>query len=349
MLDFDYFYKIQGSYGMKNKREKDLAKINYEMSKHFEDTTDCKDVLINGEPSQLIIVKDTDSNVYSKKIKSRHDDKFNLGDYVEWNNQHWIVLKLDPDEDTWNRGYMYLCDILLCWQNKAGDIISRWCYSENYTKYTNGIKENKVIDVGDNQYGLSLPVDNETKVLKRNLRFAIDYEGAVVPDVYKLTNRKVLLNDYRYFNRGGIINLTLSYNAFNDKTDKLVTLDNGQKVWICDYFDMNNNPTTPEDKKTYANIISSGKLIIGSKEYITFIANFYDTDGNLNNTITPVWEIIKPNISNVDNDISIVYENGLCKIKVAENYDLIDKDIIIKVSDGNDSYIGEITMKMEMW
>ena len=32
--------KIQNAYGTKSKREKELAKVNREMSKHFEDTYD---------------------------------------------------------------------------------------------------------------------------------------------------------------------------------------------------------------------------------------------------------------------------------------------------------------------
>ena len=118
--------KIQNAYGTKNKREKELAKVNRVMSKHFEDTFDTEDVLLDGEPFKLMIVKDTDGNVFKKKIKSRHEDKFNLGDYVIWNNQFWLITLLDPDEKTWNRGYMYLCTVPLRWQNTDGQIIERW-------------------------------------------------------------------------------------------------------------------------------------------------------------------------------------------------------------------------------
>lgn len=45
-----------------------------------------------------MIIKDTDGNTFKKKIKSRHGEKFNLGDYVIWNNQYWLITLLDPDE-----------------------------------------------------------------------------------------------------------------------------------------------------------------------------------------------------------------------------------------------------------
>ena len=40
------------------------------MSEHFEDTYDTDDVLINGEPRKLMVIKDTDGNTHQKKIKT---------------------------------------------------------------------------------------------------------------------------------------------------------------------------------------------------------------------------------------------------------------------------------------
>ena len=234
-MDINYYIKLQNAYGTQSNREKDLAKVNYEMSKHFEDTFDTEDVLLNGEPFKLMIIKDTDGNTYKKKIKSKHCDKFNLGDYIEWNDQHWIVTLIDTDEKTWNRGYMYQCTILLRWQNTNGKIIERWGYSEDFTKYATGTYGNNYMTLGEYQYGITLPVDEETKFLKRDRRFAVGIDGVEPPDVYKTTNRKILLTDNRYFKRGGILTLTLSYSEFNSSTDKKITLANGSEVWICDY------------------------------------------------------------------------------------------------------------------
>lgn len=234
-MDINYFMKIQNAYGTKNRREKELAKINNEMSKHFEDTYGTVDILLNGTPTQLMIIKDTDNNTFKKKIKSVHGDKFNLGDYVEWNNQKWLVTLIDADERTWNRGYMYLCTVPLRWQNSDGKIIERYVYAEDFTKYSNGVTGNNTITIGDNQYGLTLPVDEETKKLKRDMRFPIDFDDSEQPDIYKLTNRKVKLSDNQYFGRGGTMIVTMSFDAFNTNDDKKVTMEDGQEVWICNY------------------------------------------------------------------------------------------------------------------
>lgn len=136
-MDVNYFVKIQDAYGVKSRREKELIKINRQMSRHFEDTFDTENVTINGRATQLMIIKDTDGNTFKKKIKSKHGNRFNLGDYVEWNGQTWLVTLIDADEKTWNRGYMYLCTFPLRWQNAEGKIIERCAYIEDFTKSYN--------------------------------------------------------------------------------------------------------------------------------------------------------------------------------------------------------------------
>lgn len=282
-MDINYFMKIQNAYGTKNRREKELAKINNEMSKHFEDTYGTVDILLNGTPTQLMIIKDTDNNTFKKKIKSVHGDKFNLGDYVEWNNQKWLITLIDADERTWNRGYMYLCTVPLRWQNSEGKIIERYVYSEDFTKYSNGTTGNNTITIGDNQYGLTVPVDNETKKLKRDMRFPIDFDDSEQPDIYKLTNRKVKLNDNQYFGRGSTMILTVSFDAFNPHDDKRVVMEDGQEVWICNYNNSHTPlPPTPSEpnETTDLRCVISGNTNLKNGYRRTYTVTFTDTDGN---------------------------------------------------------------------
>lgn len=282
--------KIQNAYGTKNRREKELAKVNRAMFKHFEDTFDTEDVLRNGQPFKLMIIRDTDSNTYKKKIKSRHEDKFNLGDYIEWNGQMWIVTLIDSDEKTWNRGYMYQCSILLRWQNASGNIVERWGYSEDFTKYSTGITGNDKISIGDYQYGLTLPVDDETKIMKRDKRFPIDIDGVEPPDIYKLTNRKVLLTDDRSFGRGGILVWTLSFTEFNADTDKKIKLNNGSEVWICDYKPPRPLPPKP-DETTDLSAVIKGKRNLVNGFSRTYSVEFKDSNGDIEQDVDFVWNI----------------------------------------------------------
>lgn len=275
-MDLSYFQKINNTYQSSSKQETDLFLLNRHVDDCFADTIDYHIVERNGEPFELLIIKDTDNNTHKKKIKSKHSSPFNLGDYIKWNGQMWIVMSLDPDDKTYHSGYMYLCTLLLYWQNKNGEIVERWGYSEDFTKYSSGVEDGKVVTIGDNQYGVTLPVDDETKHLKRDKRFIVDFEDVDVPDAYTLTNRKVLLNDDGYFGRGSLLNLTLSYDAFNSNTDKLIELPDGRKVWICDYIssDEPTTPPLPDKSDILSKIEGNKKLKLGYRR--TYVAQFFD-------------------------------------------------------------------------
>lgn len=340
-MDIDYFMKIQNAYGTKNRREKELAKVNREMSKNFEDTFDTEDVLLNGKPFKLMIIKDTDGNTYKKKIKSKHNDKFNLGDYVEWNGQMWLITLIDSDEKTWNRGYMYQCPILLRWQNKNGDIVERWGYSEDFTKYSSGITGNDTITLGDYQYGLTLPVDNETKVVKRDARFPIDIEGVEPPDIYKLTNRKILLTDNRQFGRGGILTWTLSFSEFDKNVDKKVKLRNGSEVWICNYIDSSTSfqpqPLIPDETTdlSVATISCNGtnELKIGGN-YKTLTGSFKDSTG-IELSDIGCWDVIT--IDELLPYVEYTILDNMLKIKIRNNDFATEGKIRIVFSNKNNT------------
>lgn len=333
-MDINHFMKIQNAYGTKNRREKELAKINNEMSKHFEDTYDTVDILLNGIPTQLMIIKDTDNNTFKKKIKSVHGDKFNLGDYVKWNNQTWLITLVDVDERTWNRGYMYLCTVPLRWQNSEGKIIERYVYADDFTKYSNGVTGNYTVTIGDNQYGLTVPIDEETKKLKRDMRFVIDLDDMDEPDVYKLTNRKTKLNDNQYMGRGGTMILTMSLNAFDNSVDKQVVLNNGEKVWICNYRDCLSSLTpSPSDETTILSKleIKCPNLEIKPTGYPKKItAALYEVDTGLEvKTANYEW-IVDTKISDY---ISYTADNDILKISLSKQYDECDDEIIITCTD----------------
>lgn len=324
-MDMNYFMKLQNAYGTKDRREKELAKVNHEMSKHFKDTYDTETVLINGISRDLMIIKDTDGNTFKKKIKSCHDEKFNLGDYVIWNNQYWLITLLDPDEKTWNRGYMFLCTVPLRWQNADGEIIERWGYSEDFTKYSSGVTGNNTLQIGDNQYGLTLPLDSETKKLKRDLRFSIDLDDAEEPDIYKLSNRKLNLNNNMYFGRGSTMILTLSYDAFNKTKDKHILREDGTKVWICDYHSPTPSPEPPAPNETtdLCAIISGGAMLRCGRAK-TWTVAFKDTDGNEVSNCDFTWNIVS------EFEVTKVVEGNKIQLRV-DDEDCVGSSFLLQI------------------
>ena len=319
-MDISYFQKINNTYNAKSKQEVDLYLLNQHVDNHFADSIDYHVVKRNGELFELLIIKDTDGNTFKKKIKSKHSNPFNLGDYIEWNNQIWLVTLLDTDDKTYHSGYMYLCTVPLRWQNSEGKIIERYVYSEDFTKYSSGTTGNNTITIGDNQYGLTLPIDSETRKLVRDMRFPIDFEDAEKPDIYKLTNRKVNLNNNEYFGRGGTMVLTMSYDAFNADEDKRVVMDNGKEVWVCNYTEVStptppSEPTTPDETEDLsATISSNGNLKVGF--YRTYTAKFTDKNGD-------AIDVDASRITwNIDSSFAVekVEFGNKIKLKVSDDY-----------------------------
>ena len=285
-MDITYFQKINNTYSSKSKQETDLYLLNRHIDNCFADNIDYHVVKRNGEPFELIIVKDTDGNTFKKKIKSKNSQPFNLGDYIEWNGQIWLVTLLDTNDKTYHSGYMYLCTVPLRWQNAEGKIIERFAYSENFTKYSTGVTSNNTITVGDNQYGLTLPIDSETKKLHRDMRFPIDFDDAEEPDVYKLSNRKVNLNNNEYFGRGGTMILTMSLVAFNADEDKRIVMDNEQEVWICNYKNID-TPSLPSDGNDETTVLNA--TISGNKNLKLGISRTYTADLTDKNGVAVNW------------------------------------------------------------
>ena len=226
---------------------------------------------------------------------------------------------------------MSRCQYLLRWQNSNGDIIEKWGYSSDQTKYSNGEYGNNVITVGDNQYCILLPIDEDTKQLKRGMRFAVDFEDSDEPDIYKLSNRKVNLNNELYFNRGGTMTITLSYDSLNRNVDKQITLKDGRKVWICDFKNTNikdepiisfENGNNDEQSIVNYQILGSEVLRCGIER--TYTALFTDKFGNVVTDVDFTWNV------NSDFKVNRTMDGNKITLLVSDE-ELIDSSFLLEI------------------
>lgn len=292
-MNLSYFQAINNLYNSDSKQETELFLMNRYENRHLYDNVDAHKVLKNNEPFELLIIK-SDSET-KKKIKSKNDAPYNLGDYINWNGKIYIVTSLDPDDKTHHSGVMTLCMYILRWQKNNGDIIERWASVTDFTKYDSGQTSNGVITVTSNQYGLTVPIDEETRILPRDKRFVIDIvnqedvNNGIIPDTYLLSNEKKILNDYTYFGRGGTITFTLKIDSFDKNRDKWVD----GYGWICDYIEPQSNPSpdAPSFSNVSANIIGSDSIYVESNR--TWKVEFRDSDNQVlpNNTIPFTWNV----------------------------------------------------------
>ncbi|MBQ0036424.1 MAG: hypothetical protein KBT35_05860 [Firmicutes bacterium] len=313
-----------------------------------------KSVFLNGEEIDLVI-DDGTSNSY-KKFSSLPNQIIRLGDYIKFNERMYLVTSLNTDDEIYSSGIMSICMYVLRWQKKDGTIIERWCVPQDFTKYDSGQVANGVITIPSNQYGIIVPIDNETKVLPRDTRFVmdivddIDVKNGAIPDTYMLTNEKPILYDYRYFNRGGIITFTFKFDAFNSNTDKWVNCGD-HFGWICDYVEKEKSEiisvTIPnEDSMTdesYVSIVNVKANILGSDTIKdrkrTWKVEFLDEENNPVDFTDFKWEI---NCMEYDDFIDVipnesdVYSIGL---KCRNGKDDIGKSFIINIKHSSTSTI----------
>lgn len=285
-MNLDYFQKINNIYKSKSKQETELWLINRNEERWLYDNIDKQDVLLNGELFELLVIKGTsDSN---KKIKSLKSTPFNLGDYVNWNNTMWLVTSLDSDDKVHHSGTMTLCTYLLSWQQPNGTIVSRWAAMSDASKYDEGVVANGSLTVPTGSIGVTLPIDNATKRLKRDMRFVIDittdveYTDGVIPEVYVLSSRKTAFNNNQYFNRGGTIGLIMTADSFDPMKDKYITYTdptgNTKSVWVCDYEEVE---TEVQPSPTYPNLTASieGSTECYFEDLCYWDVVFHDEDG----------------------------------------------------------------------
>lgn len=249
-----------------------------------------KDIEINGVVERCLV--QTSSNPLRelndfRKIHCPMSSEVKRGHYVKYEDSVWII-----DTNVANIDGAYLstrmsrCQYILRWQNSSGNVIERWGYASDQTKYSNGESGNKVLTVGDNQYALLVTIDEETRVLKRGMRFPFDFDDAEVPDIYELTNRKINLTK-------GTMYLTFSFDAFSKDNDKYVNLENGEKAWICDYKEPSTlpPPVVPNQNQILSTINYSSTEIKVNTSGRKFYAEFKDSDGNILTNISPKWTL----------------------------------------------------------
>lgn len=343
MIDIDYYRKIQNAYGAKTLRDAQKNQVKQDLNRDFNNTLDAYTVAIDGIEQDLTILKTNDSHV--KKIKSRPNENFNVGQIVYWMDSYWLIKEVDTNNDIITHGKMVECNFTLYWQDSLGNILSRYVYVEDFTKYSNGETGNSTITIGDNQYGVYIQIDEDTKKLKRGMRFAFDFEDSDEPDIYSLTNRKVNLYNYESIQKGGLILLTFSFNAFNADLDKKITLEDGKQVWICNYRSTStpSTPDTPTEptEETTVSIVGSDTLRIGKTK--TWTVELKDKDRNDVEVDDWKWNIkadfdtsklttqetdFEIKITAQDDD-SLVDESFLLQILSSDGTVLVEKEVSI--------------------
>lgn len=264
------------------KRERDVHYTRDFFRRRLPESLSYKEVLIEGEPSALVIDKGT--KPYYKKFRGFLEDQvINVGDYVQWADTYWLVVNADADHEIYTDGELYQCNYELKWQDEYGNIIKRWCHIQNASAYNTGEEFAYSYKLGTNELGLLLPIDEETKKLERDRRFYMDYTNKKLR--YKFTRIDSVCDT---FGDKGLLYIIAMEDLEHHANDN-------DELEICDYFEPSDVPGEAAEDTESTDVVSTIdfttdtiKVNAPPKE---FTAVFVDPDGNVKDDVVAEWSV----------------------------------------------------------
>lgn len=231
------------------------------------------------------------------------------------------------------QGKFTLCNWMLKWQNKNGDILEYPCHDINSTQYNSGEQSNKQFTIGSSQHMITLPCDENTVSLSSPQRFFLD------KNMENPTSFMVTQNDTTSYNYGkkGLVKVTLFECANNSATDRI-------DLGICDYktkemikTDNSNNVFISKSVISY-----DTKVIKSGGDSQLFIGKFFDDNGNEVTDIIPKWEVVCDFKDYLEIDIS-----GNQIVIGIDNDDYVDEELKLILSDIKGNYSSTLIIKIE--
>lgn len=277
-------------YGV-NDRERKSNMLRQDILTKMPSSLSYKKVKLNGIETQLII--HSGKETYYKDFQSLPNQKIVAGDYVEWANQMWLVYTSDSDDEIYTTGKLRQCQYKIFWQNNDGDIISRFVWMQN-SSYNGGESGNNAITLQSGQLMAYIPYDKDTEELCDGIRVHMS-KSIKTCKPYKLTRP----DDISYgYGEKGVMNIIFKQSQYNEQRDKLVTIQDGTLVWICDYHSPISppkpplpDPSTPNETTDLSAVISGGSTLRCGRTK-TWSVVFKDQNGNEVKDCDFKWNVV---------------------------------------------------------
>lgn len=268
------------------------------------------------------------------KFQTLIDNPIVVGDMLYDSNDDEYLLcteSFNVDGVHW-KGKFSLCNWILKWQNKYGDILEYPCVDINSTQYNSGEQASAKMTIGSSQHMVTLPYDENTIAIKSPQRFFLDRDTET-PTSFIVTQND---NTSMFFGKKGLVKITMLECERNNDTDR-------PDLGICDYFEKDELKTNNADeKKVIKSVISYKTTIIksgGSKQ--KFVGTFVDENGQEIDGISTNWEIICDFA-----DSLIVDEEGNSLTIGVDDDSLIDEEFKLTLSDESGNYKSSIIIQI---
>lgn len=268
------------------------------------------------------------------KFQTLIDNPIVVGDMLYDSNDDEYLLcteSFNVDGVHW-KGKFSLCNWILKWQNKYGDILEYPCVDINSTQYNSGEQASAKMTIGSSQHMVTLPYDENTIAIKSPQRFFLDRDTET-PTSFIVTQND---NTSMFFGKKGLIKITMLECERNNDTDR-------PDLGICDYFEKDELKTNNADEnKVIKSVISYKTTTIksgGSKQ--KFVGTFVNENGEEINGISTNWEIICDFA-----DSLIVNEEGNSLTIGVDDDSLIDEEFKLVLSDESGNYKSSIIIQI---
>lgn len=290
------------------------------------------------------------ANGVTVKFQTLYDTPVMVGDVIyDSKSEEYLICTESFDMNSIHyKGKFTLCNWILKWQNKAGQIFEYPCYDMNATQYNSGEQSNNNFTIASYQHMITLPSDENTIALKSPQRFYLD-KNMDNPSSFIVTQNDTTSHNY---GKKGLVKLTVYAHPNNPETDR-------PDLGICDYFELNNDKDICDcnlsrseieydfdiiRKVSRSEIECNTAIIKSGGDSQLFKGKFYDDKGNEIADVIPDWKIIcdfsdKLQVEEFDNCLRIGIDDDSC---IDEEFKLIcsyenDKitvpssDIIIRI------------------
>ena len=124
-------------------------------------------VIINGN------VQDTKLNSISRQMLAPIGSCV-AGQYVYYKDRYWLIVGLVDNNGIYEKAILVLCNYLLTWQNRNGEIIQRWANIISASQYNNGESSDQYMRIRSDQLLILTPNDDECMLIPHRQRFIID-------------------------------------------------------------------------------------------------------------------------------------------------------------------------------
>ena len=289
-------YKLSREHSFSNprkemRREKRLqVEYLYDLAADRED-----DTTLNGQPfkmsPRIFGLKQVDTFHYQITVETIcEEDQFYPGDYMEYDGATWLCLNSHNFHGLYRKGAFRKCNWKLYYQNEAGEIKSIYVVDLNSTQYNSGEYTSYTkFTLGSTQHMLIMQKNEETVKFNDPQKFWLD-SNLERPTMYKVSQNDNTPYNYEGY---GLCTITVSQNEWNKEADKLITLDDGSQVWICDYWDPTSGiskPGTATPENVIATITGPSTLKNGFDR--KYSVSFADQAGGVIDDLQFEWNVI---------------------------------------------------------